>query len=229
VSWPGWLTLAQLLTAIATIAALLFTAQSLRATQSQIGLSEQGQLTDRFGKAVEQLGSDKVDIRLGGIYALERLALDSARDHPTVMEVLTAYVRRSAPKSTCSQLASSDLSQLQLDVHDTVQAAISVIRRRNIAFDIRILDLDNTCLRDANFRGADLIGADLSGAVLSGADLIVADLSGADLSGADLSGADLSVADLSGADLSGADLSGADLFAADLFGADLTDARGYPR
>ena len=30
---------------------------------------------------------------IGGIYALERIARDSAKDHPTVMEVLTAFIR----------------------------------------------------------------------------------------------------------------------------------------
>jgi len=50
-------------------------------------LSEQGQVTDRYTKAIEQLGSDKLDVRIGGIYALERVARDSARDHPTIMEV----------------------------------------------------------------------------------------------------------------------------------------------
>ena len=54
---------------------------------------EQGQVTDRYTKAIEQLGSDKLDVRIGGIYALERIARDSARDHPTVMEVLTAFIR----------------------------------------------------------------------------------------------------------------------------------------
>ena len=44
-------------------------------------------------KAIEQLGSDKLDVRIGGIYALERIALDSAKDHPTVMAVLTAFIR----------------------------------------------------------------------------------------------------------------------------------------
>src|SRR4051794_25603678 len=39
--------------------------------------SREGQITDRFSKAVEQLGNDKVEIRLGGIYALERVARDS--------------------------------------------------------------------------------------------------------------------------------------------------------
>jgi hypothetical protein len=37
-------------------------------------LTQQGQITDRYTKAIEQLGSDKLDVRLGGIYALERIA-----------------------------------------------------------------------------------------------------------------------------------------------------------
>ena len=41
-------------------------------------LAERGQVTDRFTKAIEQLGSDKLDVRIGGIYALERIARDSA-------------------------------------------------------------------------------------------------------------------------------------------------------
>ena len=45
-------------------------------------LTEQGQVTDRYTKAIEQLGSDKLDVRIGGIYALERVARDSPRDHP---------------------------------------------------------------------------------------------------------------------------------------------------
>jgi hypothetical protein len=50
-------------------------------------------VTERYTKAIEQLGSDKLDIRIGGIYALERIARDSARDHPTVIEVLAAFAR----------------------------------------------------------------------------------------------------------------------------------------
>ena len=43
---------------------------------------------DRYAKAIEQLGSSKLDVRLGGIYGLERIAKTSERDHPTVVEVL---------------------------------------------------------------------------------------------------------------------------------------------
>jgi hypothetical protein len=56
-------------------------------------LTEQGQVTDRYTKAIEQLGSDKLDVRIGVIYALERIARDSHRDHPTIMAVLAAFIR----------------------------------------------------------------------------------------------------------------------------------------
>ena len=43
-------------------------------------LTQQGQITDRYTKAIDQLGSEKLETRLGGIYALERIAVDSERD-----------------------------------------------------------------------------------------------------------------------------------------------------
>ena len=64
-----------LIAGLAALGSLAVTARTYR-------LSLQGQLTDRYTKAVEQLGDDKLDIRLGGIYALERLAVDSQRDTP---------------------------------------------------------------------------------------------------------------------------------------------------
>ena len=61
--------------------------------RAELTLSREGQVTDRYTKAIEQLGSDELDVPIGGIYALERVARDSARDHPTAMEVLTAFIR----------------------------------------------------------------------------------------------------------------------------------------
>lgn len=58
-----------------------------------------GHVTDRYSKAIEQLGSDKIEIRLGGIYALERLMRDSPNDQPTIIEVLAAYVRQTTSLS----------------------------------------------------------------------------------------------------------------------------------
>jgi hypothetical protein len=60
-----------LLTSVAAIGALIFTGQNLRMTRDQIAITEQGQLTERFSRAVEQLGSrSSLDVRLGGIYSL---------------------------------------------------------------------------------------------------------------------------------------------------------------
>ncbi len=100
--------LAVFLAGVVGLVGLYFTSRNLRQTREhtdrQLQQAEQGQITDRFTSAIEQLGSDKLEIRLGGIYALERIAGDSlamesspGRDYATIMEVLTAYVRENAP------------------------------------------------------------------------------------------------------------------------------------
>ena len=65
--------------------------------QEQLQVAQEGQITEHFTRAIEQLGSDKMEIRLGGIYALERIANDSDKDYWPILETLTAYVRERAP------------------------------------------------------------------------------------------------------------------------------------
>ena len=85
-------------------------------------------MTDRYTKAIEQLGSDKLDVRIGGVYALERIARDSARDHPTVMEVLAAFIREhSRDSGHCLSPAPTCRNGRRADV----QAAVTVIGRRD--------------------------------------------------------------------------------------------------
>src|SRR5207244_4428373 len=129
-------------------------------------LTEQGQVTDRYTKAIEQLGSDKLDVRIGGIYALERVASDSARDHPTVIEVLSAFVREHSREQWPS-LAPA-IAESERVVRPDVQAAVTVIGRRDPTRDIRYRRID---LTRAYLAGADLSGARLGGAVLTRADL----------------------------------------------------------
>jgi uncharacterized protein YjbI with pentapeptide repeats len=67
---------------------------NLKATQRNVSVAEDKQVTERFSKAVEMLSNEgNLYIRLGGIYALERIAQDSAKDHWQVIEILTAFVR----------------------------------------------------------------------------------------------------------------------------------------
>jgi hypothetical protein len=74
-----------------------------RITARTLEVTEQGHITERYTKAIEQLGQQKLAMRLGGIYALERIAKDSERDHPTVVEVLSAFVREESRKQRAAQ------------------------------------------------------------------------------------------------------------------------------
>ena len=215
-----------------TLAAGLFAAGALVYTARNFTLSREGQVTDRYTKAIEQLGSDKLDVRIGGIYALERVARDSARDHSTVMEVLTAFIREHSREQWPPPDPGGRVQERWTS--PDIQAAATVIGRRHAKRDIGRINLYgaylvHAYLRDvdltrARLRDAKLIGAILDGADLTGADLRDADLTGADLTGADLRDADLTGAQLDGAKLIGARLDGAKLTGADLHGAILTEA-----
>jgi len=50
-------------------------------------------ITELYTKAVEQLGSDKAPVRLGGLYALERVAQDNRTHRQTIVDVICAYLR----------------------------------------------------------------------------------------------------------------------------------------
>jgi uncharacterized protein YjbI with pentapeptide repeats len=53
----------------------------------------QQRITELYSKAVEQLGHEKAPVRLGGFYALERLAQDNTEHRQTVVDVVCAYLR----------------------------------------------------------------------------------------------------------------------------------------
>jgi Pentapeptide repeats (8 copies) len=197
--------------------ALVFTARNFTLSRRTFELTEQGQVTDRYTKAIEQLGSDKLDVRIGGIYALERVARDSTRDHSTVMEVLTAFIREHSREPW--PLPDVGSSKQERSIRPDVQAAARVVGRRDPGRDVQRINL-----RRAVLAGADLDSANLYAAILTGADLAGANLYRADLSFAGLRGAYLAGAYLADAVLAGADLDSAVLDSADLTGADLTRA-----
>jgi hypothetical protein len=60
-------------------------------------LSREGQAPDRFARAVDQLGSDQLAVRLGGIHALARIARDSEPDRRAIMQLLAAFIRTNSP------------------------------------------------------------------------------------------------------------------------------------
>ena len=72
---------------------------------AQTEADRQRRITESFSKAIEQLGSDKLEVRLGGIYALERISQESTRDYWTVMENLTAFVRERTQRTEAERTA----------------------------------------------------------------------------------------------------------------------------
>lgn len=53
----------------------------------------QRRITEMYGKAADQLGSAKAPVRLAGLYALERLALESPANREPIVNLLCAYLR----------------------------------------------------------------------------------------------------------------------------------------
>lgn len=246
-----WSQLPHLITALTAVGALVFTGLSLQSTREQLDIAQTAQITERFTTAVEHLGDDRtMDVRLGAVLALERIARDSVADREAVGQLLAAFIRRKKPAVyPCAQGIGPD----QADV----AAALRVVSTAEL---VAVPDLSATCLSgvdlsNARLRcamlegaylqgttklvGADLRRADLTGALLNGTTQDDPDPVGANLNGANLEGARLAYADLShtflvgahlrGADLSGTTLAGARLRAADLryahlVGADLRGA-----
>jgi hypothetical protein len=233
----------------AALLGLTYTARTYRVT-------ERGHITDRYAKAIEQLGSSSLDVRLGGIYALEQIATDTTndRDRSTVTEVLSAFVR--VHSDPLYGMILGDISSEQRDelrAHygglqrqppDDVQAAATVLGRLPrargslrgpdlsrawlVGADLQGSNLAGSRLREARLMNANLGDADLSGADLSRSDLSRAGLFDADVSDAHLIGATLIQAHFGGADLRRADFSSADMTKADLNGAQLSGAK-FPR
>jgi hypothetical protein len=178
-------------------------------------------VTELYGRAAEQLGSDKAPVRLAGLYALERLGELNEEQRETIVNVVCAYLRMpfTSPGERPAPDADATLYHertQELQVRLTAQRILRRHRLRtapddlwNVTVDLDGANLDHAYLPDIN---------------LAGATLFRAELTAVDLTGADLAGTDLTATTLTGADLAGADLTGATLDDADLTGTNFTNA-----
>ncbi|MFG2459443.1 pentapeptide repeat-containing protein [Streptomyces sp. NPDC048523] len=203
------------------------------ATWRQVQVSRESQITERFTRAVDQIGNQDVNVRIGGIYALERIAKNSHADRDPIQFLLGAFVRgrltwlvgtADGPEHPTASV-DEQLPVMNVRAPD-VQAAMWVLERRSRTPDdpqlyLSRVDLRRISLRDARlsrtlFRHSNLARAALAGARLDRSDFTDADLRRALLDGASLKGANLNRAHLQGASLRQADLRGANLRGADL-------------
>jgi hypothetical protein len=214
---------AALASATAALLGVVVTLVTFTTTANQ---TEQAQYADRYTRAVAQLGDPALEVRLGGIYALERLAKDSHRDQPTVVNVLAAYARNHLPFANAARLQVDNSVSHGGDVPligSDVAASIDALERRDRAYDDgSTASLARACLPGSFIlSGRDLHGFNFAFANLDHANLTNTNLSGDTLVGADLVGAELAGANLDEADVGGAYMQGAK-------GVALTDAKGRP-
>ncbi|ESA37883.1 pentapeptide repeat protein [Leptolyngbya sp. Heron Island J] len=214
-----------LIQTIATIVGGIAIFWNIVLSRRQLAASQEHNITERFSIAVEQLGHEQTAVRIGGIYALERIAQDSPRDYWSIMEVLAAFVRDQR-----SLEADEKIAQTPITYDKDIESAIMVIGRRNTNLDPEGLSLyfsysdlrgisfykdDHSnarfvCsdLREANFYRSNLRNARFWKAILTNAKFNKANLNGASLEEADLKGVDFSNCLLEGANLKGANLKG---------------------
>ncbi|MFE4660770.1 pentapeptide repeat-containing protein [Streptomyces hydrogenans] len=210
-------------------------------------LAREGQVTERYVKAVGLLASESNTSQLGGIYALERIMLDSPKDALTIIQLLSGAIRESSKTqrddndgehpSTVREpdrSAFAVVARRSKSIVGAERARALNLRRANLA-GVSLIGNDTSDLCGADFTKAKLNNSDFSGAALTGARFSEANLRRANLSNCDLREAqfdegvilhraNLDNANLSGANLRKAQLQGAFLRGADLSGADLHEA-----
>jgi hypothetical protein len=174
---------------VAVIAAVVVTWRQLetdrRQLRQQLEVAGATQAGDRFAQALDQLGSEQLDVRLGGIYGLERIAARAtqeaaaaggayrppgqegsgdppaagwwaSQDRVQVFEILSAYVRTTSHRPPVGPAGSPAALQIrQADVN----AAVTALARRTVLAGDQPLDLSGSLLPGARLGWARLAGA----------------------------------------------------------------------
>lgn len=139
--------------ASAGLIALPITLNRLQLTNRQTQAEEEGLITDRINAAVLGLGAEKtvkvteegqviertepnIEVRIGAILALERIAQKNLDEHVLVMEILCAFIRQNCKR----ELDPFDLHDLDFDPSSfdpfsippiVINTVLNVIGRRN--------------------------------------------------------------------------------------------------
>ncbi|MFI9776346.1 pentapeptide repeat-containing protein [Streptomyces sp. NPDC051956] len=217
--------------------------RQLRVSQDGLRATQEGYVTDRFSRAVDQLGSDKLDVRIGGLHALWRIAEQSARDREAIISIQAAYLRThlpwplTGPESPAANVPINDIAPLETRAADAQVAltALGVLCQHreqswvNLgSIDLRRADCDGLWFPEVNLDRACMEAAGLYRTNLTQASMVSVNLRHADLATATLRRARCTLADLRGAKLVATDLRDADFTETDLREANLrkADAQG---
>ena len=199
--------------------------------QQSMDTARQSLRNERYQQGAAMLGSEFLAVRLGGVYALSRLAVDYPEEyHLQAMEVLCAFARNPAPERQ-DEIEETEEPTERAPLPEDIQAVLTRVGHRGDegraieSAKFYWLDLHRADLARANLYAADLSGANLRRSNLALATLTAADLSEAWCTDADFHEADLTLANVSGARLGGANLSRVNLHNANVSGTVFAEER----
>ena len=236
-------TLTQMLGALFFLITAVFTWRTVRATEQSAKtardnydlaasvaqrnhqLAEEGQTTERFTRAIELIGDPQIEVRLGGVFALLRIAKHVTTEREAIKEILAAYVREKCtipsgedgPDALAPDRTSADVQAIINGITNGATPMCDPGQKVDFSrADLRRALFENAELTGADFRSCWLDYAHLHGVKLQGAQLELAYLRFVGLNGAHLEHAHLDDAHLDGANLAGAHLDDTDLIGVDL-------------
>ncbi|MFE3173073.1 pentapeptide repeat-containing protein [Amycolatopsis sp. NPDC059090] len=139
-------------------------------------------ITELYGKAADQLGSEHSAVRIAGLYGLERLAQDHCdpRLRQMIVNVISAYLRMPARQQTDEGLPADEQEAAVRSIAlDILFKHLGGVPRRGVwtehddYWGLLDLNLSEASLPDFNFTGfrlrsARFDGTDFTGAVLFG-------------------------------------------------------------
>ena len=217
---------ALLLGVLAATATLSFTLLRTWINERTTRATEEGLITDRINAAVASLGADKtvkgfkdgteytrpnIEVRVGAILALERIARMNDSVHIQIMEILCAYVRENTKhefkRASKDRPDRSEPFYRQIPRND-LQLAIRVIGRRSkrqidIEYSIRFrLDFANCDLSGFHF----LSKGNFCGAIFENCVLEASEFRDVKLNGARFTDSYLGYVNFLGSDLTGCNL-----------------------
>ncbi|MCF0073056.1 pentapeptide repeat-containing protein [Dyadobacter sp. CY261] len=224
-------TIAQIIGGVLVLAGLAFSWEQVVDSRNNLELSQQRFTVESYSKAVDQLGSTSSHVRMGGIFALQKISEGAEAYKLVVNQVLGAFIR----EHTADSIMNVEEIQATIDVivKRPGYAPSEVDSSNGINFNLLnlgLLDFDNADLSkasmiDTKLRKSSFVNANLSNAICVGAAFELANLTNAELTNADFADAMCQRANFRNATLVGVNFSRCDLREVDFTGAIIDGAK----
>jgi len=175
-----------IITAVVAVAGIVFSALTYQSTNEdraaqRIAADEDraaqrlADKNNRFTYAIEHLKDESMAIRLGALYELENICLDSEDEAKKIVSILTPFFREHVEDKEGKWLLQPDgysFTSSQKRIDQDVYLVGSILSEAFLRYDVRAnlswLTVENLNLSDLQLKGADLSCANFCGATLNG-------------------------------------------------------------